>query len=123
MKHKLYCCKCKKETNLAKVTCRKEVQYYLCRECNTARAAKYRETARGRKNINKAVKKSIIKHKNKQLARKKLHSYLKRGCIKVPLLCEICNKLDRLYAHHTDYSQALKVIWCCIDCHSDLHRK
>ena len=37
--------------------------------------------------------------------------------------CELCGEKTELYAHHTDYSQPLKVIFLCDKCHKIEHKK
>jgi hypothetical protein len=36
--------------------------------------------------------------------------------------CEICGNRSKLYAHHEDYNQPLKVLWVCCSCHKNLHK-
>lgn len=101
----------------------KGVQYYMCNECNTERAKKYRNTKIGRSNINKAVRKSIMKNRDKQNARQNLNYHLKVGHIIKPYECEKCTIKNKLEAHHEDYNKPLNVIWLCKKCHSLIERE
>jgi hypothetical protein len=48
---------------------------------------------------------------------------LKRGSLIRPKKCSSCNKNNKLYAHHNDYTKPLTVIWLCDKCHKELHKK
>jgi hypothetical protein len=59
-------------------------------------------------------------------ARKKLRNAVRRGEVKKPEYCSICErKLPRkkISGHHKDYSKPLDVIWVCHICHGKHHRK
>jgi hypothetical protein len=98
------------------------VYYYMCRECNTERAKKYRKTDTGRTNIYKAVYKSIEKHREKQNARANLYYNVQKGKVIKPSKCQKCRKKAPLEAHHKDYSKPLDVIWVCKCCHVKLDK-
>ncbi len=63
--------------------------------------------------------KSIVKVLNK--ARCAVRYALKTGKLTKPEVCTICDKSQKLFAHHPNYSQELKVIWLCGKCHRELH--
>ncbi len=93
----------------------------VCRECNTDRKKKYRESATGKSAINRASTKSRIKHKEKWIARAKVRYAVKKGTLAKPTKCEVCEKKKPLQWHHEDYSKPLEVIWLCSGCHADEH--
>ena len=97
--------------------------HYLCRECNTLRAKKYRQTMQGKRAVFTAVYKSIKKHPEKQAARMKLNYHVRRGYIVKPTVCDVCNNTRSIQGHHGNYSKPLEVEWLCRECHSDTHRK
>jgi hypothetical protein len=45
----------------------------------------------------------------------------KSGQLIRPVVCEICNQLRPLHAHHDDYSKPLSVRWLCAGCHRKHH--
>ena len=90
---------------------------YMCRGCNTARLRRYRLTEVGRANTNKAIKKSISKHRHKQNARQEVHRQIRLGKISRSEVCVKCLKKKLTEAHHEDYSKPLDVIWLCRQCH------
>ena len=112
-----YCSRCKTTEKLIK----NSKFSYICRECNRKRAEKYRSTEEGRANINKAVSKSIKKHRARQTARARVCYHVKKGNLIKPVVCSICGNEERIYAHHEDYSKPLEVMWVCMDCHRGLH--
>lgn len=42
---------------------------------------------------------------------------IRSGRLLRPSRCPVCGKKKRLDAHHSDYSQPLKVLWRCRKCH------
>ena len=99
---------------------------YYCRGCNTKHVATYRATAKGKKAINEASKRSYIKNKEKWLARSKARYAVKIGKLIKPDRCEVCEKKaagHALQGHHEDYSKPLEVTWLCISCHADADRE
>lgn len=118
------CSRCKGTEGLYKTNKSKQgVQYYMCRSCNTIRCARYRATKVGKGNIYKAVYKSIEKHRERQRAREKLGGQVRSGKIPRPVICSMCEKKKRISGHHPDYSKPLEVIWVCVSCHADIHKK
>ena len=50
----------------------------------------------------------------------KIRSMLKQGTLeKQP--CEICNKIDKVVAHHEDYSNPINIRWLCHRHHVAIH--
>lgn len=125
-----YCSRCKTILNLMPKPYSRSVgksgkvyTAYMCRSCNTERAKRYRQTKVGREKVQKAVRKSTLKHLHKQQARNKVRQAMQQGLIERPVSCEDCNtNLKQLDAHHPDYTKPLEVVWLCRSCHATLHR-
>ena len=88
---------------------------YMCRECNTARAKRYRQTKEGKLAIKRAVQKHEAKYPHQRKAwgkALKLDNYP----------CEVCGdpKADK---HHPDYSKPLEVVYLCRLHHVKEHGK
>ena len=60
------------------------------------------------------------KHRDKFLARGKLHYALRRGAIVRPASCSVCGVACKPQAHHRDYSKPLDVQWMCFRCHREV---
>lgn len=57
----------------------------------------------------------------KQRARRAVHLAIKAGLLeKEP--CFKCGTIERLHAHHGDYTHPLMVIWACEPHHREIHR-
>lgn len=129
MIHKKYCVKCKsisrlgpKPYSIAKSKNGDYVGYYICNPCNTLRVKKYRDSKIGNINTRKANKKSVFKHKAKQLTRYKVRGAIISGKLVRPDSCSKCNKKEKyIEGHHSDYEKPLSVTWLCKVCHSALH--
>lgn len=69
----------------------------------------------------KMYQKSLLKvDKSKAKARSIVNNCLKRGwLIKAP--CEVCGELERVEAHHDNYTKPLEVRWLCKKHHSEHH--
>lgn len=94
----------------------------MCRDCNTKRHVQYRKTENGRIKTNNAVYRSTKKYPARQKARLALNYALTTGKIKKPILCQECNSMIKLEAHHPDYTKPFDVFWYCRPCHSDKHK-
>ena len=70
-------------------------------------------------NHNNAIK----KYAENESARQKLRAAVKAGKIHRKIACEKCGIEGKIEPHHTDYSKPLDVIWLCVDCHEDAHRR
>lgn len=118
---KKFCSRCKTTEGEFMVNSRSgNKTYYYCRDCNTTRCAKYRATPNGKERIFRAVKESIERHPEKQIARVILNQAVTKGDVEKPKKCK-CGQ-NKPEAHHSDYSQPLKVQWLCRGCHSNAHR-
>jgi len=49
--------------------------------------------------------------------------YLARIHTELDASCSVCGSTERLERHHPDYSQPLKIVALCVQCHKDLHRR
>lgn len=96
---------------------------YVCRECNTERKRKYRQSKHGKEAIKAASRRAYLKHREKWLARAKMRNAVKRGELHKPTKCSICNLERTLQGHHEDYTKPLEVKWLCTGCHADADRK
>ena len=84
--------------------------------------ASYRRCRRKIANWKKLDRK---RHPEKAFAERVLRIAVKYGVVKKPQSCSICKKRpprkSLVHGHHEDYSRPLDVIWCCHQCHADLH--
>ena len=62
---------------------------------------------------------SMMRYPEREKARKKVYHAIKRGKLK-RMPCEICNETPG-FAHHSDYSKPLKIIWLCRKHHREKH--
>ena len=61
-------------------------------------------------------------HPEAERARQLLRNAIKSGKLQRPSVCSECGRTNtRLHAHHSDYTQPLKVVWLCASCHKNLH--
>jgi hypothetical protein len=94
------------------------LEYYTCRDCNNARARKYRETARGKEVYRNIMRRQYYRHTIKVRARAKVAYCVKKGVLVPPNTCPQCKEIKKLDAHHSDYSKPLEIKWLCRACHS-----
>jgi hypothetical protein len=115
-----------------------------CIECVKARVGKHREEnletiqAYDRKRGRTEERKSKVRerapkynklrdpeHKKKfpekYIARNAVNNSIRDGRL-TRLSCEECSN-PVTQAHHEDYSKPLDVVWLCVDCHMNRHRK
>lgn len=84
----------------------------------------YGATPRGRLALQRARKNWLNKNPEKRAAHTKLSNAIRDGRVVKPQRCSICGcKPKRLHGHHFDYNKPFEVVWCCPDCHANLHRK
>jgi hypothetical protein len=72
---------------------------------------------------------------SKEPQKRKVHQIFRRllakGLISKPSACSNCGKPERrsrngaslLHGHHRDYSKPEQVVWLCVNCHLEEHRK
>ena len=65
----------------------------------------------------------VIQYKKRVHVRTFLQNAVRRGEIKKPNACQLCEALKELDAHHVDYGRPLDVMWLCHPCHGRVHRK
>jgi hypothetical protein len=110
----------------------------VCKECSKRNAKGYREMnieriraydrVRGHPSpplrpTKGAREKWIERNPKKRAAHLELTDAIKKGLIVKPSACELCGEGKKLEAHHRDYSEPLAVVWLCVKCHNDVHRK
>lgn len=119
----MICFKCKKEEEKMYFISRSKTQtFYMCRECNTSRHKKYRQTAKGKENVYKANKKYISLNREKSSAWQAVSYARENKHFQKPLNCADCGQEKTLDAHHHDYSKPLEVRWLCRLCHKKAHK-
>jgi hypothetical protein len=84
----------------------------------------YEQTPKRKKAHCKRSKEYIKNNPKKRKALYDLHLAIRYGRIIKPTVCSICGKGNcRIEGHHTDYSKPFDVIWCCHNCHKDIHQE
>lgn len=56
-----------------------------------------------------------------QDAHQKLQAAIDNGELVRPKKCSKCKQAKKVYGHHEDYSEPLKVVWLCATCHNLAH--
>ena len=108
-----------RENNLEKIR-----EYDRNRPNKEERYVKHKEYVKNnRKRVNEAKLNWKKRNKDKANAYVKVNRAIEKGILKKPIKCELCGEKTELYAHHTDYSQPLKVIFLCDKCHKIEHKK
>jgi hypothetical protein len=106
----------------------------FCKECVKERVRKHNslpetkrknnewfKTEKGKNKLSRHANKYRAANKEKTYARNKLAYEIKLGKIeKQP--CQVCGN-EKVEAHHTDYSEPLKVMWLCFKHHMAEHNK
>ena len=85
-----------------------------------AARAEYLLTERGKAASSAAKKRYIERNKEKREAHVVLGNALRDGRVK-KLPCEVCGSINRVQAHHDDYSKPLTVRWLCSKHHASIH--
>lgn len=67
------------------------------------------------------LRKHRINNPQKANARRKVFIALRNGSLKKKG-CVVCGILERVHAHHDDYSKPLDIVWLCLKHHQELHR-
>ena len=52
-----------------------------------------------------------------------INDMLRYGKLTRPDKCSLCGVFCKPQAHHPDYSKPKEVIWLCVKCHSQIHKK
>lgn len=72
----------------------------------------------------KSAKRMRIKYRQKYLAWALLSQAVLTKKVAKSDICAMClNGNTRIEAHHEDYSRPLDVVWLCVACHKDIHKK
>jgi hypothetical protein len=117
------CTKCKRDlpqSQFQRDKSNRDGYYSLCKDCKR----EYRQANKDRLII--AQYKRIAEDKSllpKRKAWNALYYALKVGKISKPEYCSVCGKwvgIEKIQAHHKDYSKLFEVTWCCQDCHVTL---
>jgi predicted ATP-dependent endonuclease of OLD family len=72
------------------------------------------------------IQKDLRRGTSKYMARLLLHWAILKGKIGKPNKCSKCGRIANrryIHGHHFDYSKPLEVIWLCVKCHTEEHRK
>jgi len=105
-----------------------------CKECTKTDAIRtrnnnleyYRKYDRERYKKNGVRKRSVsykLLNPEKIKARDIINNAIRDGKLARPKVCSICGALGvSIYAHHSDYSKPLEVVWVCKSCHWKIHR-
>ena len=91
-----------------------------CRKCATSLAKKWR--TKNPKRMAEIVRRSVRKHRERQMARMAVASAVRKGILFRPFFCPRCEGSAEVHAHHEDYSRPLEVQWMCRSCHSKADR-
>ena len=59
----------------------------------------------------------------KNVVRYQTQKAIKKGIIKVPIICDECGEDEKLDCHHNDYNDPLDVSFLCTPCHYKKHRR
>lgn len=69
-------------------------------------------------------KRTYYKNIEKSRARGRLRMAVYRGTITKPKNCSNCHcEVNKIEAHHTDYTKPFDVTWLCVECHKREHGK
>ena len=90
------------------------------REIDLAHHRRWRK--RNLSSLNKKAKEVRVSDPIRVRARDAVLNATRRGKITRPESCERCGTVCRVHGHHSNYTQALKVVWLCPKCHVDEHR-
>lgn len=125
------CCKaCRRKYDAehpGKVRARRRKHYIAHREEICAKSHAYKvahpEKIRARRKLFGTAynKKYRAKHSLRYKAHSALYYALRIGKIARPGICSLCGTECKPEGHHSDYGQALDVIWLCMRCHKNLH--
>lgn len=109
-----------------------------CYPCRSAWLRDYRKTRVGRESeqrakkvwrssnrrrVNERTMKWDADNREKKLAHRLVSDTVRRGKMFRPDHCTKCGLVCKPEGHHEDYSKPLEVIWVCLQCHSNIHRK
>ncbi len=104
------------------------IRYIEMKEVINTRNKRYAQSERGKERIREKSRERRMELKNtpEYKARKQIGWRVEKGKILKPDKCEICGEGEEqrnIHGHHEDYSKPLEVVWCCPQCHSNIHKK
>lgn len=73
-----------------------------------------------RHRLDTSLRKKLEPEKNR--ARSSLYYAVVTAKVHPPDSCSMCDKREKLQAHHSDYTKPLDVVWVCQPCHNLLER-
>ncbi len=92
------------------------------KEAVAIKKKEWQDKPENKKKHNEASVKWQEKNKAKKKAQEKVGSAIRSNKLTRPETCSICGQTDcKIQAHHWDYDKPLDVVWCCIQCHNDIH--
>lgn len=62
-------------------------------------------------------------NREKRAAHTILNNAVRDGRVSKPSSCSICGSSGIIHGHHTCYTRPIDVIWCCPQCHSNIHKQ
>jgi hypothetical protein len=84
---------------------------------------KYRNSPKYKNGLREREKRYRSHNLEKRRAQESVKAAKKAGRLVAPRFCQICKHEGILFAHHSDYSRPLDVLWVCPLCHAKIHRK
>lgn len=126
---KKICTKCKQEKESFEFS--KDIRHRdglqsQCIKCVNERVKIFNHTEHGKKLQYARIKRTRKIHLKEKNARNIVGLRIHRGTIIKPTICSICFKefpINKIHGHHSDYSKPLDVIWCCPQCHNNIHKE
>ena len=87
-----------------------------------ARHRRYQQTEAGKASMTMARQKWQQDNPDKRAAHIILGNAVRDGRKEKPDTCQVCGfKHRKIHGHHEDYTKPLDVVWCCPQCHHDIH--
>lgn len=87
-----------------------------------ARHRKYQQSDAGKASLKKSKEKWQKANPEKRAAHLLLQTAVNSGDKSKPKSCQVCDREHyRIHGHHADYTRPLDVVWCCPQCHHDIH--
>lgn len=87
------------------------------------RNKEYAKTDKGKEVVAKSRNNYRNKHVDRYEAKVLFGNALRDGKVFRPNLCQHCGIECVPQGHHNDYSKPLEVVWVCIPCHTEFHKR
>lgn len=131
MKKTHICSRCRRELqshNFYKDSNKTSGLRSACKECEFDSVKKknkrYYSTNAGKISMKKGRESFNRKFPEKHIAHRELYNSIRRGETIKPSVCSLCNDNSSIiHGHHKDYNSPLDVIWCCTQCHVNIHKE